>query len=331
MINTHKTIHTAEELRKVIPSHSKMLDKRVQPGLDFFSREFMAQASIAVLATSNKHIPMTPIHYQTRAIILTDNEIVLNNLTNITVLTDSPAPCYASLFFMVPGVGHSLRINGLLELTTDQQALFKITGVYFHCARAAVRSEFWGYSNHAVNLELCADNILGHSPYALLKTMNKAGHTELSPRGDEVGFIQTIDNNTLFIPERPGNKVAVSLRNIIQNPNIELLIMVPGYSHTQNIHGHAYVTADEELLKRCTINGKQPKAGIVVTVLSRRFQADDALEQSGLWDATKAVDKKMLTAFPKALSSHINGTGLMGKATNTIVGAIVKHDMKNLY
>jgi hypothetical protein len=55
------------------------------------------------------------------------------------------------------------------------------------------------------------------------------------------------------------------------------------------------------------------------------------LEQSGLWDATKAVDKKTLTAFPKALSSHINGTGLMGKVTNTIVGAIVKHDMKNLY
>jgi predicted pyridoxine 5'-phosphate oxidase superfamily flavin-nucleotide-binding protein len=308
-----------------------MLDKRVQPGLDFFSLEFMAKASIAILGTSNNYIPMIAIHYQNRAIILNNKEIVLNNLTNTTVLPDSPKACYSSLFFIVPGVGHSLRINGLLEISTDQQALFKITGVYFHCSRAAVRSDFWGYSNHEKNLELCADNILGRSPYVLLKTMNNVGHTELSPRGDEAGFIQQIDNNTIFIPERPGNKVAVSLRNIIQNPNIELLIIVPGHSHTLNIHGHAYVTTDVELLKRCTVNGKQPKTGIVITVLIKNFQADRALEQSGLWDATKAVDKKTLTAFPKALSSHINGTGLMGKFTNTIVGTIVKHDMKNLY
>jgi hypothetical protein len=73
------------------------------------------------------------------------------------------------------------------------------------------------------------------------------------------------------------------------------------------------------------------KTGIVITVLRKNYQTDSALEQSGLWNATKAVDKKTLTAFPKALSSHINGTGLMGKVTNTIVGAIVKHDMKNLY
>jgi predicted pyridoxine 5'-phosphate oxidase superfamily flavin-nucleotide-binding protein len=331
MINTHKTIQTEEALREVIPSYSKMLDKRVQKSLDFFSREFMTKASIAILGTSNNYIPMIPIHYQNNGIIINNNEIVLNNLANIIVLTDSPKPSYASLFFIVPGVGHSLRINGLLQVSTDKRIIFKITGVYFHCARAAVRSEFWGYANHEKNLELCADNILGHSPYVLLKTMNNAGHTELSPRGDEAGFIQKIDNNTLFIPERPGNKVAVSLRNIIQNPNVELLIMVPGYSHTQNIHGHAYVTVEAELLSRCTVNGKQPKAGIVITVHRQNFQANNALEQSGLWDATKAVDKKTLTAFPKALSSHINGTGLMGKVTNTIVGAIVKHDMNNLY
>jgi predicted pyridoxine 5'-phosphate oxidase superfamily flavin-nucleotide-binding protein len=170
-----------------------------------------------------------------------------------------------------------------------------------------------------------------HSPYALLKTINHAEHTELSPRGDEPGFIQHINNNTIFMPERPGNKVAVSLRNIIQNPNIELLVMVPGYSQTQNIHGHAYVTTDSELLEPCTVNGKKPKIGIVIKVISKHFQVDKALLNSKIWDASQAVDKTTLTAFPKALSSHMNGTGLLGKATNKVVEAIVKHDMKNLY
>ena len=329
--NTQSTISSESELRNIIPSHPKVLDKRIQPCLDFFSREFMAQACIAILGVGYKQIPMAPIHYKANMSILSDYEININNLTNIESLNDNNKPCPASLFFMVPGVGHSLRINGTLEKVNKHKGMFEITSVYFHCARAAVRSEFWNHSNHAINLELTADNILSYSPYALLKTMNHEGHTELSPRGDEAGFIQMIDNNTLFIPERPGNKVAVSLRNIIQNPSIELLIMVPGYPHTQNIHGNAYVSNDSELLSRCTVNGKQPKTGIVIKVISKHFQVDNALTQSGIWDATKAVDKKTLTAFPKALSSHMNGTGLMGKATTTIVGAIVKHDMKNLY
>lgn len=331
MFKVHKSITTESELRKVIPSHPKILDKRIQPNLDFFSREFMAQTCIAILGTSNNQIPMTPINVKAHVSIKNDNEIELSKLCNIQLLNDETHHCNASLFFMVPGVGHSLRINGLLEKLTDQKGLFKITGVYFHCARASARSDLWAYSNHSINDELTEENILSHSSYALLKTMNHTRSTELSPRGDEAGFIKTIDSNTLLIPERPGNNVAISLRNIIQNPSIEILAMVPGHSHTQNILGHAYVTTDTQLLERCSVKGKQPKTGIVIKVISKHFQADDTLVQSGLWNATKAVDKKALTAFPKALSSHMNGTGLMGKATNAIVGAIVKHDMKNLY
>lgn len=331
MLKTHQEILSESELRNVIPSYAKILDKRIQPQLDFFSREFMEQACIAILGSSNKDISMTSIHYQQEANIVNDNLIELNNLHNIQKICASTKPCFVSLFIIVPGVGHCLRVNGTLENFNNQKGLLTIKEVYFHCARAASRSEFWGESKRISNLELTADNILKHSPYALLKTMNHADQTELSPRGDEPGFIQTIDSNTLFMPERPGNKVAISLRNIINNPNIELLIIVPGYSHTQNIYGCAYVTTDKDLLKRCTVNGKQPKAGIVINVIKRTFQRDDALMKSELWNAKKMIDNTTLTAFPKALSSHINGTGLMGRATQTIVGAIVKHDMKNLY
>lgn len=332
--NPHHTISSEAALRKLIPSYPKVMDKRIQLGLDFFSREFMTQACIAILGTSNDTIPMAPVDCKTQLNIKSDRQIELSNLRHIGSLQSSHGrenPCQASLLLMVQGIGHSLRMNGQLESLTDQKALFTITGVYFHCARAAARSDFWRYSNHPTGLKISAENILRYSPYVLLKTMNREGQTELSPRGDEAGFIKAINKNTLFMPERPGNKVAISLRNIIKNPNIEILVMVPGCLHTQNIHAQAYVTNDTTLLERCAVNGKTPKTGIIINVTNHNFQIDEVLVKSDLWDATKAVDKKTLTAFPKALSSHMNGTGLMGKATNSVVGAIVKHDMKNLY
>ena len=331
MLDKQHTIFTKEELRKVIPPAPKILDKRIQPKLDFFSREFLSYATVAIIGSSNTHIPMTPLDYKERIKILNDHEIEVNNLTSITDVNQTIKSCQASLFILVAGIGHSLRINGVLEKGTDQKVLFKISSVYFHCARASARSGCWDYTNHIHNRDLSTKDILKLSPYIILKTADNEGNTELSPRGDEAGFIQQINENTLFIPERPGNKVAVSLRNILQNPTVELLLMVPGLSYTLNIHANAHVTNDLALLQRCTVNGKQPKLGILITNLNQSFQDNNELKQSGLWHASSAVDQKAITTFSKALSSHMNGTGLLGKATNTFVGAIVKHDMKHLY
>lgn len=324
------------QLRKIIPTHASLLDKRIQPTLDFFSSEYMNKACIAILGSSSHDIAMMPICYQSSFTIKDDTHIELDNLNFNNVINTNKQPCHASLFIIVPGIGHSLRINGELNIINNQQAIFNIKGVYFHCSRASVRSDFWKPRsiNQQVNQQenlITEDNIISQSPYALLKTQNTIGKTEISPRGDEIGFIKVLNNTTLFMPERPGNKVAVSLRNIIECPAVELLFMVPGSVYTLNVKGQAYVSTQPELLSMSQINNKLPKTGIIIKVDSKQFQFNNSINHSGLWDEDKAVDKNSLTSFSKALSSHMNGIGLMGMATSAVVAGIVKHDLKNLY
>jgi predicted pyridoxine 5'-phosphate oxidase superfamily flavin-nucleotide-binding protein len=330
-------ILTEPNLRNIIAAHSKLLDKRIQPSLDFFSLEFIGHACVVILATSSNNIPITPLIYQSNLTINNDKEIEINNLLfdaikTDSIKTDSQQYCNTSLFFIVPNIAHSLRINGKLKTINKNLSLFNIEGVYFHCARASARSDFWNtFYQEAYQKKITEYNIISLSPYALLKTQNSVGKTEISPRGDQAGFIKLVNDGTLFMPERPGNKVAVSLRNIIEYPGVELLFMIPGSAYTLNVKGQAYITTQPELLDMCQVNKKRPKVGIVIKIESKQFQFDANLYRSGLWDENKAVDKHNLTAFPKALSSHINGVGLVGKATTAVIGAIVKHDMKNLY
>lgn len=324
------SILTDSALRKIIPSGPAILDKRIQPTLDFYSLEFLSKACLVILGTRSNAIPMMALHY--RQHISIENESCLtikglpNNFENI-----GNTHTFASLFIIVPGIGHSLRINGQLE-NSRQQFRFHINEVYFHCARAAARSELFDHSATSnLDTEITEQTIIERSPYLLLKTTNKHGKTEISPRGDEVGFVKLINTNTVFIPERPGNKIAVSLRNIIQCSDVEILFIVPHSPYTLNVRGTATITKEPILLQLSDINGKKAKVGIRIEILEKTFQLDKNIEACDLWNSEKFENKQSLTPFSKALSSHINGTGLLGKATHLIVDAVVKHDMNNLY
>jgi len=321
-------ITSLKQLRNIIPEHAKLLDKRIQTTLDFYSREFIGQASIAILGSSCKHIAMQPILCHKNVFIKNEHQITLRKVALGQQNSDAK---HISLYFLAAGIGHSLRINGMLSATSKDELIINIEAVYFHCARAAARSGLWCSYTKNLPHNLTAHSILFQSPYALLKTCNAQGKTEISPRGDETSLIQAIDPHTLFMPERPGNKVAISLRNILENAEIELLFLVPGHFHTLNLKGRAHISHAPDLLERCAVNGKTPKLGIVIHISQQQFQWDDNLQQALLWEPTTAVDQHSLTPFHKALSSHMHGDGLLGKATSTVVGAVVRHDMKNLY
>jgi len=324
-------IESEQALRKIISGYPKMLDKRIQRALDPFSIEFIEVSKVAVLATASKHNVMFVLQCKPDKLgIVDDQHFAVNKVSESNLSPGDAYPLQASLFFMVPGIGHALRINGCLKPSKNEAYIFTITQAYFHCARAVARSDFWTpKARPSSNLEI--DNVVSRSSYLLLKTLNADGQTEISPRGDEAGFVKQLSPTTLLIPERPGNKIAVSLRNIISCPELELLFMVPGENHTMNVKGLAKVISDREILEQCAVKGKIPKTGILVNVQSSQFQLDPVLESENIWDTRSAISKHSITAFPKALSAHINGTGMLGKATATIVGAVVKHDMKNLY
>jgi hypothetical protein len=128
------------------------------------------------------------------------------------------------------------------------------------------------------------------SPFVCIATSDPEGHCDLSPRGDPAGFVRILDERTLLLPERPGNRIADSLRNILANPHIGLLFVVPGATDTFRVNGRAVVTVDPDLLAPCAVEGKLPLLGILVDIEEAYTQCSKALLRSHLWDPQRFVE-----------------------------------------
>jgi PPOX class probable FMN-dependent enzyme len=128
------------------------------------------------------------------------------------------------------------------------------------------------------------------SPFVCVATSDREGGCDLSPRGDPAGFVRILDERTLLLPERPGNRIADSLRNILANPHVGLLFVVPGATDTFRVNGRATLTTDAGLLAPCEVEGKVPKLGILVDIDEAYTQCSKAFLRSKLWDPARFVD-----------------------------------------
>ncbi len=128
------------------------------------------------------------------------------------------------------------------------------------------------------------------SPFVVIATSGPEG-LDCSPRGDPPGFCHVLDSKTVLIPDRPGNNRLDSLRNIVRDPRISLLFLIPGVGETIRINGRAQICLDDELLERFPVKGKLPKAVIAVTVDTMYFQCQKALVRSGLWKSEGQIKR----------------------------------------
>lgn len=128
------------------------------------------------------------------------------------------------------------------------------------------------------------------SPFVCIATSDAEGNCDLSPRGDPVGFVRILNERTLLIPERPGNRIADSLRNMLANPRIGLLFFVPGITDTFRVNGRATITVDAALLAPCAVEDKLPLLGILVDIDEAYTQCSKAFLRSQLWDPHRHVD-----------------------------------------
>lgn len=125
---------------------------------------------------------------------------------------------------------------------------------------------------------------IAQSPFALIGTSAPDGTCDVSPKGDAPGFALILDEHTLVIPDRPGNRRADSMTNIIQNPHIGLLFLVPGAAETLRVNGRAEVIYDEDVLAQMEANGKRPKFGIAVHVEQAFLHCAKCINRSSLWN-----------------------------------------------
>ena len=135
--------------------------------------------------------------------------------------------------------------------------------------------------------------LIDKSPFAALATCGPEG-LDCSPRGDLPGFVRVHDEKTLMMPDRRGNNRVDSLRNIVRDPRVALLFLIPGSGSTLRVNGRARVSADPDLLTSFIMDGKAPRTVIVMTVEEIYFQCARAIVRSDLWNPDKRVDPNTL-------------------------------------
>ena len=144
------------------------------------------------------------------------------------------------------------------------------------------------------------------APFFALATAGPDG-LDCSPRGDAPGFVRVADRNTLMVPDRRGNNRIDSLRNIMRDPRVALLFLIPGIGETIRITGSAALSIDPDLLASFAVNGKLPCCVIVITVERVFYQCTKAIVRSKLWDPARHVDRARLPTTGAILAAQTAG------------------------
>jgi PPOX class probable FMN-dependent enzyme len=141
------------------------------------------------------------------------------------------------------------------------------------------------------------------SPFLCLATSAADGTCDVSPRGDPAGFVKVVDERTLLLPDRPGNRLADSFRNVLENPHVALLFVIPGISDTFRVNGRAAIVEDPELLAPCAVEGKVPKLGLRIEIDEAYTHCPKAFLRAQLWDPDRYADRSELPSSGELMRS----------------------------
>ncbi len=148
---------------------------------------------------------------------------------------------------------------------------------------------------------------IAHSPFLVIGSQADGGSADVSPRGDPPGFVRVLDDATLLIPDRPGNKRADTMHNVLENPRVALLFLVPGINECLRVNGRAEITTDQALLAPAAVNGKTPATGILVHVDEALIHCAKAMMRAKLWDADAQIERKAFPRFGEMKADQIAG------------------------
>ena len=148
------------------------------------------------------------------------------------------------------------------------------------------------------------------SPFLVLSTVRDDGFCDASPRGDAPGFVRILDNNNLFLPDRPGNNRLDSLTNIIKNPGIGLLFMIPGLDMTLRVNGKAHIVTDVALLELSMVNKRIPKSGLKIEINECYIHCGKAIRRSKIWSNEMQIKKGTFPSIGKIIKDQLAPPGM---------------------
>ncbi|MCP4207103.1 MAG: pyridoxamine 5'-phosphate oxidase family protein [Shimia sp.] len=179
---------------------------------------------------------------------------------------------------------------------------------------AGLRTVFKTPKPDSLSQKKCIDHLDKHarafiarSPFLCMGTQAADGLADVTPRGDPEGFVKVLDAHSLLIPERPGNNRIDSLINIVGNPNVGLIFLVPGFDETLRVNGTAQITTDPEILALLEVQERLPRAAIIVSVVEVFLHCAKAFRRSKLWDPVSLQDRSEMPSLSKMVLDQSTG------------------------
>ena len=203
------------------------------------------------------------------------------------------------------------------KIVVDDSAITKILGEPHPIAA----------NKHLDKLDKHCKTFIARAPFVLVGSSDNDGNFDISPKGDPAGFVAVLDDHTLVIPERPGNKRADTFHNVLKNSAVGLIFMIPGHKETLRVSGKAIIIEDEDVLTPLAVKGKIPKLGLAIDVTEAFFHCAKCIVRSKLW---KPEAWPSLEGLPTIAEAIKDGGNL--KIPKTVLHAAVVADEKlNLY
>ena len=248
------------------------------------------------------------------------------------------------LVMLTPGWKETLRINGQVA-----DGGVDVDEALVHCGKAMIRSRFWSVAASSVagGPESSGDRVddvqrefLRQASFAAIGSCDGSGTADVSPKGDPPGFVQVIDDTTVAIPDRPGNRRTDTFHNVLECPEVTVLALVAGDDRTLEISGRARISTDAETLASMAVNGKTPKVALVIDVRQADLRFSPAVAAAELWDARHHVAAGDLPRAARIWADHVKQSDVNGvkarlirtAANETVIHAGVERDYeRNLY
>jgi PPOX class probable FMN-dependent enzyme len=152
--------------------------------------------------------------------------------------------------------------------------------------------------------------LISRAPFLLISSSGRDGRGDISPRGDAPGFVRVLDETTLLIPDRSGNRRADTLINVLENPYVGLLFLIPTMEETLRVNGRAMIVRDADLLATMAFRGKTPQLGIAVEVELAFLQCAKALKRSHLWEPSTWPQRSELPTLARMLIDQAKPAGV---------------------
>lgn len=260
-------------------------DMKVIDFVDTHAARWLRHSSLGFIAFADKEAIALTLFGGTAGSVRVDDP---GHVSFATELLDSAEGIRAGSSFgslwVVPGIGETLRINGRVEGMASGRVTVALHECYLHCAKALIRSDFWSPQG---SIEADADpfTLLPQCRFMALATVDGEGRADVSPKGDPAGALLRFHDGALWYPDRPGNRRVDSFRNLIEQPFVAALALVPGDTQCLHITGRAGIHADGEALAMFSVEGKVPKLATRVAEHDLRVGRSAALARAAPWPA----------------------------------------------